>query len=56
MRSAFRHHRGFAPELNKKIYFLIDQQCAWSIEQKTDQESLVTRLSQLKTSGDQFGN
>jgi len=43
-------------DLNQKIYFLIDQQCARSIEQGTDQESLVARLSQLKTSGDQFGN
>jgi len=43
-------------QMNKKSNFLIDQQCARSIEQGTDQESLVTWLSQLKTSGDQFGN
>jgi len=43
-------------QMNEKSYFLIDQQSARSIEQGTDQESLVTRLSQLKTSGDQFGN
>jgi len=23
-------------QMNKKSYFLIDQQCAWSIDQKTD--------------------
>jgi hypothetical protein len=43
-------------QMNKKSYFLIDQQSARSIEQGTDQESLVTWLSQLKTLGDQFGN
>jgi len=43
-------------QMNKKSYFLTDQQCARSIEQGTDQESLATWLSQLKNSGDQFGN